>query len=93
MFVGDFGKFVEAATGKFAEAIEMRLHRGAQTRFHVEIEQRAHVAIDAVEIHPATIGRNHRSSSIYRGHRMFRSNLFGMRWLQTQGVVEAAEIH
>ncbi len=58
MLVGDFREFIEPSSSKLSEAIEMRLHRSAQLRFHMKIEQVAQAAVDAIEVHPAAIGRN-----------------------------------
>ena len=66
MLVGNFRELVEPPARKIAEAIEMRLHRSAQPRLHVKIEQVAQAAVDAVEVHPATIRRDQRQPRFYR---------------------------
>ena len=58
MLVGNFRKFVQPSTREIAKTIELRLHRGAQPRLHVKIKQVAQPAVDAIEVHPAAIGRD-----------------------------------
>ena len=58
MLVGNFRQLIKPSSSKLSKTIKMRLHRSAQPRLHVKIEQVAQPAVDAIEVHPAAIGRD-----------------------------------